>query len=58
MYVIVKMVTYHTGIQIPVILVDSHSEIMSFETEEEAIKMKLIFEVNSDSGHKYIVKKH
>ena len=58
MYVIVKMVTYHTGIHIPVILVDSHSEIMSFETEEEAIKMKLIFEVNSDSGHKYIVKKH
>jgi hypothetical protein len=58
MYVIVKMVTYHTGIQIPVILVDSHSEIMSFETEEEALKMKSIFEVNSDSGHKYIVKKH
>ena len=28
------------------------------ETEEEALKMKALFEVNSDSGHKYIVKKH
>ena len=58
MWVIVKMVKHHTGDELPVILVDSHSEIMSFETEVEALKMKEIFEVNSDSGHKYLVKKH
>ncbi len=52
------MITHHTGVQLPVILVDSHSEIMSFETEDEALMMKILFEVNSDSGHKYIVKKY
>lgn len=52
------MVKHHTGAELPVILVDSYSEIMSFETEVEALKMKEIFEVNSDSGHKYLVKKH
>ena len=51
------MVKYHTGVELPVILVDSYSEIMSFETEDEALKMKNIFEINSDSGHKYLVKK-
>jgi len=30
---------------------------MSFETEEEALKMKEIFESNSNSGYKYLVKK-
>jgi len=58
MWVIVKMMKHHTGVELPVILVDSYSEIMTFETEEEALKIKKIFEVNSDSGHKYLVKKH
>jgi hypothetical protein len=58
MWVIVKMIKNYAGIELPVILVDSHSEIMSFDTEEEALKMKNIFEVNSDSGHRYVVKKH
>lgn len=58
MWVIVKMVEHHTGVVLPVILVDSYSEIMSFDTEEEALKMKEIFEANSDSGYKYLVKKH
>jgi hypothetical protein len=31
---------------------------MSFDSEDEAIKMKDLFEKNSDSGHKYVVKKH
>jgi len=57
MWVIVKMVKHHTGVELPVILVDSYSEIMSFETEEDALKMKEIFEANSDSGHKYLIKK-
>ena len=58
MWVVVKMIKNQSGIELPVILVDSHSEIMSFETEELALKMKEIFEVNSDSGHKYLVKKY
>ncbi len=58
MWVIVKMIKNQSGIELPVILVDSHSEIMSFDSEDEAIKMKDIFEKNSDSGHKYVVKKH
>ena len=57
MWVIVKMVTYNNGIELPVILVDSYSEIMTFDTEEEALKIKKIFEINTDSGHKYLVKK-
>jgi hypothetical protein len=58
MWVIVKMMKHHTGVELPVILVDSYSEIMIFDTEGEALKMKQIFEANSDSGHKYVVKKH
>lgn len=57
MWVIVKMIKNQSGVELPVILVDSYSEIMSFDTEEEALSMKKIFEVNSDSGHKYLVKK-
>lgn len=57
MWVIVKMIKNQAGVELPVILVDSYSEIMSFDTEEEALSMKKIFEVNSDSGHKYLVKK-
>ena len=58
MWVIVKMIKNQSGIELPVILVDSHPEIMSFDSEDEAIKMKDLFEKNSDSGHKYVVKKH
>ena len=58
MWVVVKMIKNHSGIELPVILVDSHSEIMSFDSEEEALKMKEVFEVNSDSGHKYLIKKY
>jgi hypothetical protein len=57
MWVIVKLVKNSMGIELPVILVDSCSEIISFDTEEEAVKMKELFEANSDSGHKYLVKK-
>jgi hypothetical protein len=46
-----------TNITIPVIVVDEHEEVLEFESLEEAEKMAHIFEVNSDSGYKYIVKK-
>lgn len=43
--------------KVPVILLNSDTEVWEFETEEEAEEMKEIFQTNSDSGHKYEVKK-
>lgn len=43
--------------RVPVILLDGHGEIWEFDTEEEAEKMREVFELNSDSGHKYEVRK-
>jgi glutaredoxin len=57
MFVIIKYVKGETGIKVPVILLNGQSEIWEFETHEEAEKMKTIFDQNSDSGHKYEVKK-
>ena len=52
-FVIVKFIKKN----VPVILLDGHGEVWEFDTEEEAEKMKEIFQANSDSDHKYQVKK-
>jgi hypothetical protein len=57
MYIIIKYVKNEKGIEIPVIMVDSHSEIWEFNSIEEADKIANIMNINSDSGHKYMVKK-
>jgi hypothetical protein len=57
MYVIVKHIKTKNKKRVPVILLNSESEILEFDTLESAEKMKEIFELNSDSGHKYEVKK-
>jgi hypothetical protein len=60
MYVIVKHVKMNSSPmsrKVPVILLNTDTEIWEFETLEDAEKMKTIFETNSDSGHKYEVKK-
>jgi len=60
MYVIVKHVKMNLSSmsrKVPVILLNSDTEVWEFETREEAEKMKEIFQTNSDSGHKYEVKK-
>jgi hypothetical protein len=57
MWVIVKMIPNFDGIKLPVIILNSESEILEFETEDEATSMKTIFETNSDSGYEYVVKK-
>ena len=44
-------------IDLPVIMLDSQSEILKFDTEEEAIKLAELMNANTDSGHKYSVKK-
>ena len=51
------MVENANKVMLPVILLDGHSEVLEFETEEEAEKTKEIFQKNSDSGHEYLVKK-
>ena len=57
MYVIIKHVKTGNKKRVPVILLNSESEILEFDTLENAEKMRDIFELNSDSGHKYEVKK-
>ena len=57
MYCIIKKIKTENGIIHPVIVLDSHDEILEFDFIEEAEKMKEIFQKNSDSGHEYIVKK-
>jgi hypothetical protein len=57
-YVIVKMVRTSDGSShLPVILLDGNSEVMEFENETEAEEMRRRFQVNSDSGYVYNIKK-
>ena len=57
-YVIVKMVRTSDGSShLPVILLDGNSEVMEFENENEAEEMRRRFQVNSDSGYVYNIKK-
>ena len=56
-YCIVKMVKSVNGVELPVILLDSHDEVWEFDDEEVAKGMALILEKNSDSGNTYFVKK-
>jgi len=56
MFVIVKFIKNKKGVEMPVILLNIHDEILEFKTYEEAEITKELFEKNSDSGHKYIVK--
>lgn len=57
MYCIIKKMTNEKGIIVPVIVIDSHDEILEFDKLEEAEKMRDTFQKNSDSGYEYIVKK-
>jgi hypothetical protein len=57
MYVIVKHIKTENRKRVPVIILNGHNEIWEFDTFEQADDMKMIFELNSDSGHKYEVKK-
>ena len=60
MYVIVKHVKMNSNPmsnKVPVILLNTDTEVWEFETEKEAEDMKDIFQTNSYSGHVYEVKK-
>jgi len=56
-YVIIKNLKNTNGVTVPIILLDGLSEVMEFSDYEEANKMAQLFEINSDSGWKYTVRK-
>jgi len=57
MFVIIKHIKNLQGVEMPVIILNIHDEILEFETYEEAEITKELFVKNSDSGHRYTVKK-
>lgn len=57
MFCIIKKMKNENNITLNVIVLDHHEEVWEFETMEEAEKMALIFEKNSDSGYEYVAKK-
>lgn len=57
MFVIIKHIKNLQGVEMPVIILNIHDEILEFETYEEAEITKELFVKNSDSGHRYSVKK-
>ena len=57
MYVIIKHIKTDSKKKVPVILLNTQGEIWEFDSQKIAEEMKEIFELNSDSGHKYEVKK-
>ncbi len=56
-YCIVKLIKNVEGIELPVIMLDSDDEVWEFSNPDDAIKLAEILTKNSDSGHKYYVKK-
>jgi hypothetical protein len=56
-YVIYKQYINDKGVLMPIALINNVSEIMEFNDEDEAIRIATLFETNSDSGWKYVVKK-
>ena len=57
MYVIVKHVKTQNNRTLPVIMLDTQSEVWEFNNREKAQEMVNILNKNTDSGHKYEVKK-
>jgi hypothetical protein len=56
-YLIIKEIKSDNGKVLPVVLLDSQTDVMEFDNREEADKMAAVLNINSDSGHNYRVKK-
>lgn len=57
MFVIIKNVKMKdSSTKLPVIILNTQSEIWEFDTYEEAEEIRTLFTKNSDSGHTYVVK--
>ena len=57
MYIIVKFIKNNNGVEMPVVMIDTHCEVWEFNSIEEAEKIRDILEKNSDSGYRYEVKR-
>jgi hypothetical protein len=55
-YVIIKHIETEKA-TIPVIILDGHEEVLEFETKDKAEDFKALLEINSDSGHKFTLRK-
>ena len=55
-YIILKHIK-NNGIDLKVILIDTHGEVLEFEDFQEAEKTRDLFQKNTDSGHFYEIKK-
>jgi hypothetical protein len=56
MYIIVKHVKTQSNRSLPVIMLDTQSEVWEFDNKDKAQEMVNILNTNTDSGHKYEVK--
>jgi hypothetical protein len=56
MYIIVKHVKTQNNRLLPVIMLDTQSEVWEFDNKDKAQEMVNILNTNTDSGHKYEVK--
>ena len=57
MYVIVKHVKTQVNRKLPVIMLDTQGEVWEFDNKDKAQEMVNILNANTDSDHKYEVKK-
>ena len=57
-YIIIKLIKdFKSEKELPVIILDAQGEVLEYDSMEEAENMRARFEINSDSGHKYRIKK-
>jgi hypothetical protein len=56
MYCIVKYIKIDKK-ELPVIILNSQDEVLEFDSSEQAEDFKNILQMNSDSGHRYTIKK-
>jgi uncharacterized Fe-S cluster-containing radical SAM superfamily enzyme len=57
-YIIIKLIKdQKSDKELPVVILDTHGDVLEYNTVEEAEEMRSRFEVNSDSGYRYKIKK-
>ena len=57
-YIIIKTIKdQRSEKELPVIILDAEGEVLEYDTIEDAEEMRARFEINSDSGYKYSIKK-
>lgn len=57
-YIIIKTIKdQRSEKELPVIILDAEGEVLEYDAIEDAEEMRARFEINSDSGYKYRIKK-